>query len=154
MISAFTKAAGFCTFAVLVSLLCACGTTTAPAVVAAASTAGSLSYPANSQDPLAAYTLTGNTQPVHDPSIIRQGNTYFAFTSDPAGPISGNYLSIRCSQDKVNWAVCGSIFPQHFPAWIKTKVPGVMCLWAPDVSYFNGIYHVYYAGSTAGSQRR
>ncbi len=38
------------------------------------------------------------------------------------------------------------------PAWIKTALgsaPGD--LWAPDVSYFNCAYHVYYAGSSFGS---
>jgi arabinan endo-1,5-alpha-L-arabinosidase len=29
--------------------------------------------------------------------------------------------------------------------------PGVLGLWAPDISYFNDLYHVYYAGSTFGS---
>ena len=33
------------------------------------------------------------------------------------------------------------------------KVPGIVGLWAPDVSYFNGQYHVYYNGSTLGSQQ-
>ncbi|HEX3436130.1 MAG TPA: hypothetical protein VHT24_05120, partial [Pseudacidobacterium sp.] len=69
MISAFMKAAGVCAFAVLVSLVCACGSS-AGERAASTSAAGNLS---NSSDPLTSYTLTGNTHPVHDPSIIRQG---------------------------------------------------------------------------------
>jgi arabinan endo-1,5-alpha-L-arabinosidase len=32
-------------------------------------------------------------------------------------------------------------------------VPGVAGLWAPDISYFGGVYHLYYAGSTFGSNK-
>ena len=31
------------------------------------------------------------------------------------------------------------------------KLSGINGLWAPDVSYFHGLYHIYYAGSTFGS---
>ncbi len=114
---------------------------------------GNISYAPESADPLATYALTGDTQPVHDPSIIRQGSTYYAFTTDVLGLPASNYLPIRCSQDKVSWTACGSIFPNAMPAWVVAKVPGIVGLWAPDISYFNGLYHVYYAGSTLGSQQ-
>lgn len=100
-------------------------------------------------------SLTGNTQPVRDPSIIMQGATYYSFSTDPGGLTSG-HLAIRCSQDKLAWAMCGT--PGHgdhvfdeIPSWVQTAVPGISGLWAPDISFFNGLYHVYYAGSTFGS---
>jgi arabinan endo-1,5-alpha-L-arabinosidase len=99
--------------------------------------------------------LTGNIQPVHDPSIIMQGATYYSFTTDPGGLATGN-LAIRCSQDKLAWVMCGTpghsdhVFDQ-IPSWVQAAVPGVSGLWAPDISFFNGLYHVYYAGSTFGS---
>ncbi|MCB0092400.1 MAG: arabinan endo-1,5-alpha-L-arabinosidase, partial [Caldilineaceae bacterium] len=37
--------------------------------------------------------------------------------------------------------------------WLTEAVPGVGDLWAPDISYFNGKWHLYYAGSTFGSNR-
>ncbi|HEX4065722.1 MAG TPA: arabinan endo-1,5-alpha-L-arabinosidase [Acidobacteriaceae bacterium] len=114
---------------------------------------GSLSYATETTDPLLTYTLAGDVQPVHDPSIIRQGSTYYLFTTDVLGLPPANYLPVRCSQDKINWTSCGSIFPTAMPSWVVAKVPGIVGLWAPDVSYFNGLYHVYYAGSTLGSQR-
>jgi arabinan endo-1,5-alpha-L-arabinosidase len=117
-----------------------------------ASGSGTVSNATDTPDPLTSYTLTGNTQPIHDPSIIRQGSTYYAFTTDVFGLPPANYLPIRCSQDKIAWTACGSIFPNAIPAWVNAKVPGIVGLWAPDVSYFNGEYHVYYAGSTLGSQ--
>lgn len=95
--------------------------------------------------------LLGTVTPVHDPSLIRQDHTYYVFSSDPAHPPPSHRLRIRCSGDKVHWSFCGQVFTA-LPAWIAAAVPGVNALWAPDISYFNGLYHVYYAASTAGSQ--
>ena len=145
------RAAGVCLLSACILSLCACGH-----VVQASSptsSEGNISFGNPAADPLTSYTLTGDTQPVHDPSIIRQGSTYYAFTTDVMGLPAGNYLPIRCSQDKVSWTGCGSIFPNSMPGWVVGKVPGIVGLWAPDISYFNGLYHAYYAGSTLGSQR-
>lgn len=103
-----------------------------------------------------AYKLSGDVMFVHDPSIIRQGKTYYAFTTDP-GPVAGspalgNGLQIRCSQDKLVWKLCGQIFTA-VPAEVLQVLPAVTSLWAPDVSYFNGLYHVYYAGSYFGTNQ-
>lgn len=137
--------------------LSSCGNVVHPGTVAASTASGSnegnLSWASESSDPLATYSLTGDTQPVHDPSIIRQGSTYYVFTTDVLGLAPGSNLPIRCSLDKIDWIACGSIFPAGMPAWVVAKVPGIVGLWAPDVSYFDGLYHVYYAGSTLGSQQ-
>jgi len=91
------------------------------------------------------YHLSGATSPVRDPSIMRQGSTYYLFSTDAGGAISG-HLPIRCSTDKLNWQLCGAVFNQ-IPAWVEAAVPGIGGLWAPDISFFNGLYHLYYAGS-------
>jgi arabinan endo-1,5-alpha-L-arabinosidase len=95
------------------------------------------------------YHLTGATSPVRDPSIFRQGNTYYVFGTDIGAAVNGS-LPIRCSNDRVAWTLCGYVFNQ-IPAWVVSRVPGIVGLWAPDISYFNGLYHVYYAGSTFAS---
>jgi arabinan endo-1,5-alpha-L-arabinosidase len=95
------------------------------------------------------YHLTGAIDPVRDPSVMRQNNTYYVFSTDTGGPPGGS-LPILCSPDRVAWTWCGFVFTQ-IPQWIVQAVPGVGGLWAPDISYFNGLYHVYYAGSTFGS---
>ncbi len=138
------RTAGVCLLVLLLSLLCcSCGVMVF----------GHLSYASEASDPLAHYALTGETLPVLDPSIICRGSTYYAFSTDVAGfPATGN-LPIHCSQDQVNWRTCGSIFPAGMPAWVKQKIPGVMGLWAPDISYFNGQYHVYYNGSLLHTQQ-
>ena len=58
---------------------------------------------------------------------------------------------MRSSTNLLQWSNAGSIF-SAVPAWVTTALganPGD--LWAPDVSYFNCQFHVYYAGSTFGS---
>src|SRR5260370_34855172 len=95
------------------------------------------------------YHLTGAPTPDRDPSLTRQGTTSYLFSTDAGGPIPG-HLPMRCSTDKINWQLCGAVFNQ-IPMWVQAQVPGIDGLWAPDISYFNGLYHVYYAGSTFGS---
>jgi len=92
-----------------------------------------------------AWAQEGDARQVHDPSIIKEGETYYVF-STRAG------LAIRCSKDLVHWRLCGDVFA-HLPEWAVKDVPGLRGLWAPDVSYFNGAYHLYYSVSTFGSNR-
>jgi arabinan endo-1,5-alpha-L-arabinosidase len=87
--------------------------------------------------------LEGDIRQVHDPSIIKEGDTYYLF-STRAG------IAIRCSSDLIHWRLCGDVFA-HLPEWAVNDVPGLRGLWAPDVSYFNGKYHLYYSASTFGS---
>ena len=95
--------------------------------------------------PPAVNDLQGDVRNVHDPSIIREGRTFYLF-STRAG------ISVRCSEDLVRWRLCGDVFG-HLPLWAVQDVPGLRGLWAPDISYFNGTYHLYYSASTFGSNR-
>jgi arabinan endo-1,5-alpha-L-arabinosidase len=89
--------------------------------------------------------LQGDIRQVHDPAIIKDGDTYYLF-STRAG------IAVRCSKDFISWRLCGDVFA-HLPEWAVKDVPGLRGLWAPDVSYFNGKYHLYYSASTFGSNR-
>jgi arabinan endo-1,5-alpha-L-arabinosidase len=104
-----------------------------------------LAFPATVWQQHAAPVLEGDIRQVHDPTIIREGETYYLF-STRAG------IAIRCSRDLIKWRLCGDVFA-HLPGWAVKDVQGVRGLWAPDVSYFNGKYHVYYSVSTFGSNR-
>src|SRR4051794_38049078 len=95
------------------------------------------------------YHLTGANTPIRDPSIMRQAGAYYLFSTDAGGAIPG-HLPIRCSTDKVHWQLCGAVFNQ-IPAWVQISESGITDLWAPDISFFNGLYHVYYAGSIFGT---
>jgi arabinan endo-1,5-alpha-L-arabinosidase len=89
--------------------------------------------------------LQGDVRNVHDPVIIREGDTFYLF-STRAG------ISVRCSEDLVRWRLCGDVFG-HIPAWAVQDVQGLRGLWAPDISFFNGRFHLYYSASTFGSNR-
>lgn len=97
-----------------------------------------------------AYTLTGEFGGTHDPSIIKDGDTWYVFATGRA-PNGGGHIPIRCSKDLIDWKHCGSVFAQ-LPDWILKDegVPHVRGLWAPDISYFDGKFHLYYAYSAFG----
>jgi len=90
----------------------------------------------------------GDVQFVHDPAIIREGATWYLFSTGN-GPGRKGEIPIRCSQDLHQWRNCGSVLAQ-IPEWIKKESPETKELWAPDVSFLNGEYHLYYAFSVFG----
>lgn len=84
---------------------------------------------------------------IHDPStMIKEGNKYWAFTS-------GNGISSMYSTDLFNWTR-GSrqVFQgDRWPSWINTYVPNFKgYFWAPDISFIEGKYYLYYSCSTLG----
>jgi arabinan endo-1,5-alpha-L-arabinosidase len=100
---------------------------------------------------LAVNPLLGDTAPVRDPSIFFRNGTYYLFSTDPAVHDPNQYLPIRCSTDRVTWKACGQVFTE-IPAWVQQALPGIDGLWAPDISFFHGEYHLYYVGSRLHTQ--
>jgi arabinan endo-1,5-alpha-L-arabinosidase len=94
-----------------------------------------------------AFNLEGDIAGAHDPSMIREGSTYYVFTTGRAA--GGGQLGIRCSSDLTHWSNCGQVF-SAVPAWIKERSPGTRDLWAPDISFEHGQYRLYYAYSLFG----
>ena len=84
---------------------------------------------------------------VHDPVIIREKDTYYIFCT--GGGRRGGIIPIRCSTNLLNWSRCGSVF-ETLPAWATNEIPLARGAWAPDISYFNGKYFLYYALSSFG----
>ncbi len=89
--------------------------------------------------------LAGFVQRIHDPVMAKEGDTYYVFST-------GSRIIVICSQDMLTWEWCGRVFDSN-PAWVAAAVPGVGDLWAPDIAFFNGKWHLYYSGSTFGSNR-
>ena len=116
----------------LLSLLLLCGFISAAAVSAQAPQA---------------LTLSGDFWGTHDPSIIKAGNTWYAFATGKTR--AGGQFQIRCSTDLKAWKLCGHVFDQ-IPEWIHKDSPGTVDLWAPDISYEQGVYRLYYAYSLFG----
>src|SRR5687767_8891768 len=95
--------------------------------------------------------MTGNFSPVHDPCIIKAGDTYHLFCTGHVDKAEG-LIPWRVSKDLIDWTLQGHVL-DSIPEWAQAAVPGTRGAWAPDISYFNGRYHLYYSCSTFGSQR-
>ncbi|MGV9376127.1 arabinan endo-1,5-alpha-L-arabinosidase [Nonomuraea sp. NPDC003707] len=82
---------------------------------------------------------------VHDPSVVKRpdGSYLLVHTSDN--------ITIKTSTDRTAWHNAGVVFPGGAP-WTTSYTGGSASLWAPDISYRNGRYYLYYSASTFGSR--
>ena len=73
----------------------------------------------------------------HDPTVARtpSGGYLMALTANGVG--------LKTSTNRINWRDVGAAFPNSAP-WIITDTKGDLNLWAPDISYYNGKYFMYY----------
>ena len=90
------------------------------------------------------------TDPIaHDPTMIKQGGYYYDVITGDAGTVT--YLPLRRSRDLVHWEFLGTVFTEP-PAWVVDALGTTpVDFWAPDIRYFNGRYHLYYAASQFGT---
>ncbi|MEO8900713.1 MAG: arabinan endo-1,5-alpha-L-arabinosidase [Polyangiaceae bacterium] len=110
---------------------------------ASAGSAGQTSCPGAASDPSSppqALTLSGNLG-AHDPAAYVQGNTLY---------LAATGLIAKTSSNLTSWA--GASSPLQLPSWAASKT-GATNLWAPDISYFGGVFHLYYSASTFGSKK-
>jgi arabinan endo-1,5-alpha-L-arabinosidase len=93
------------------------------------------------------FTLAGDISPIHDPAIIREGDTYNVFCSNR---FAQRLVPMFCSPDLRTWRLCGNVFDK-VPDWALQEIPKARGIWAPDISYIRGQFRLYYAVSTFGS---
>lgn len=100
--------------------------------------------------PPAAYpnpgVVTGDVG-VHDPTIVRRptGGYLMAHT--------GDNIALKTSTDRTAFRNAGAAFPGGAP-WTTTYTgTGRSSLWAPDLTYRDGRYWMYYSASTFESNR-
>jgi arabinan endo-1,5-alpha-L-arabinosidase len=76
---------------------------------------------------------------VHDPVMIKAGDTYYVFTTG---------MGTKTSKDKINWSSGPAVFPQGTKfSWWNDDIPDRVGLWAPDIHWGDGKYHLYYSVS-------
>lgn len=80
----------------------------------------------------------------HDPVMAKgEDGRYYCFTT-------GMNVGVMSSADLKEWRREPSALKET-PAWAKDTVPGYMGhTWAPDISFHNGLWHLYYSCSTFG----
>ena len=103
---------------------------------------GSSSESLQTATPTRTHTTMQGDLRAHDPSLIKQDNTYYVFST-------GGGIQIRTSTDLLTWQLIGTVF-DVIPSWVIDAVGDITDLWAPDISYTAGVYHLYYAGSQFG----
>jgi arabinan endo-1,5-alpha-L-arabinosidase len=80
---------------------------------------------------------------VHDPVIIKQDSLYYVF-------FTGNGIANWSSKDMIHWKHEKPVFAEA-PKWAVEAIPGFKGhIWAPDISYHNGLYYLYYSVSAFG----
>ncbi|WP_303310840.1 arabinan endo-1,5-alpha-L-arabinosidase [Hymenobacter sp. BT730] len=87
---------------------------------------------------------TASLIPAHDPVLIQQEGTYYMFCT-------GQGIAVWSSKDKKNWKPEKPIFAAA-PEWATKAVPGFKGnhIWAPDISFHNGVYYLFYSVSAFG----
>ncbi len=83
---------------------------------------------------------------VHDPVAIEAEGAYYIFNT-------GIGIASLKSNDLINWQYLGPVFKRS-PEWAKKEVPKFDGnIWAPDISFHNGKYYLYYSISSFASNR-
>jgi arabinan endo-1,5-alpha-L-arabinosidase len=80
-----------------------------------------------------------------DPSALFDGDKLWIVSG-------GSGVLVRATADLVTIEEATRIF-EELPSWVVDAVPDAQTMWSPELAYFGGIYHLYYAVSTLGSTR-
>lgn len=96
---------------------------------------------------LAAFWNLSGDIAVHDPTLIKEGNSWYTFSTGPG-------IQVLKSDNGTSWYRVPQIFLNE-PSWWNSAVPAQKDLdvWAPDVQRYNGKVWLYYSISTFGSNR-
>lgn len=96
------------------------------------------------------FMVAGNAQSkqivVHDPVAIKTDSKYYMFSTG---------VGVACwqSDNGVDWQFLTQVF-NPIPEWCKQQVPNFDGnIWAPDITFYNGKYYLYYSISSFASNR-
>jgi len=94
----------------------------------------------------ASFWATGGDNVVHDPTIIKVGNTWHVFST-------GQGIQHHVSTDGITWTRVSQVLSSPL-SWWSQYVPNQSYndVWAPDIEYYNGKYWLYYSISSFGSR--
>lgn len=79
----------------------------------------------------------------HDPVVTKQGDIYYLFCTGPG-------ITTFTSKDLKTWTQGDPVFAES-PTWAKDVAPGFNGhIWAPDITFHNETYYLYYSISAFG----
>lgn len=80
---------------------------------------------------------------VHDPVMIKQDSLYYIFCT-------GQGIAMWSSADRTHWKSEKPVF-ENAPQWAVDGIPAFKNhIWAPDISYYKGLYYLFYSVSAFG----
>lgn len=92
------------------------------------------------------------TPGAHDPSIYKDGDTYYVFSTDArVGGIPTPGIQVRKSKDLINWEFVGQALngiPLEAKQW--SNATGI---WAPEMTKVGNEYYLYYCASSFGKNK-
>ncbi|MBA9078646.1 family 43 glycosylhydrolase [Rufibacter quisquiliarum] len=125
----------------LFGLACLLLTGCAEKNIQTATSTASQPQPVNATTRSVAYTNPVLPGDYADPSVVRVGDDYWATaTSSEWAPL----FPLLHSKNLVDWETVGHVFPEKSPAWAEAH------FWAPEISYENGKYYIYYTAKKKG----
>lgn len=86
----------------------------------------------------------------HDPTLIARDGTFYVLQT---GADQGVRLPGKTSTDLMHFRGDFGALGTQNPSWVAKAVPQARNLWAPDLSFFGGVYHLYYSASSFGSNQ-
>lgn len=89
-------------------------------------------------------SLTGDLE-LFDPSALFDGERYWIVST-------GGGMPVRVSTDLERFDLLGNAV-EGLPAWAADSVPKAEHFWSPDLAYFGGRYHLYYALAGGGTNQ-
>lgn len=106
-----------------------------------------------SRDPSVALNKSNwGTLGAHDPSIYKDKDTYYVFSTDArVGGVASPGIQIRKSKDLINWEFVGQALkeiPEDAKKWSKAQG-----IWAPEMTKVGDEYYLYYCASSFGKNR-
>lgn len=92
---------------------------------------------------LVVFVSKAQTISVHDPVLIKEKDIYYLFCT-------GKGIKSYSSKDLKNWKSEPAVFAEK-PVWTDKVVPNFENhIWAPDISFHNNLYYLYYSVSAFG----
>ncbi|KAI3572363.1 glycosyl hydrolase [Fusarium oxysporum f. sp. albedinis] len=88
--------------------------------------------------------VSGNVG-AHDPTVVKRPNGGYLMA------VTAPNVLLKTSSDRTKWSDAGAVFPSGAP-WTDVYRKDDPNLWAPDLSYHNGKYYLYYSASSFGSR--
>jgi arabinan endo-1,5-alpha-L-arabinosidase len=84
----------------------------------------------------------------HDPTVVKMPSGGYLMAITAPG------ITLKTSTDRTNWRDAGLVWNNANAPWTQPYTGKTNeNLWAPDLSYHNGKYYLYYSASTFGSRK-